>query len=272
MLKIIKMLFILLGLGFAAAVVLLYIFQGHLLFYPQPLPEQNQEKLAKLEGVEALSLGQTRGWIVWPSAQAKTNSSSTSLVIYFGGNGDELSWMVLEPRLPRNAAWAFMNYRGYGASEGSPSEAALFADALNEYDYFISTKGFRPEKILLIGRSLGTGVAAFLASQRPVAKVLLITPYDSIKAVGRRHFPWLPVGSLLRHRFDSVSRAPKLLSPVTMLVAAHDRTIPRPHSQALYDAWAGPKQWHLLDAEHNSILDLPQTWQLIERFISAPSN
>lgn len=268
MLKTLKMLLILFALGATTLGLLLYIFQGHLLFFPQLLPEQNRLKLASLDRVEALALGETRGWIVWPSTQVKADPSGTTLIIYFGGNSDELSWMALEPRLPRSAAWAFMNYRGYGASEGSPSEAALFADALNEYDYFIKTRGFKPEKVLLIGRSLGTGLATYLASQRPVAKVLLITPYDSISAVGKRHFPWLPVGTLLKHHFNSAERAPKLLNPVTMLVAAHDRTIPRPHSQALYDAWAGPKQWHLLDAEHNSILDLPETWQLIERFIA----
>jgi uncharacterized protein len=280
MYRIFKMLLLLLGVGMVGLSALLYILQGRLLFHPQALPEQNQTSLMKLDGAEVLTLPFTegnktqerRGWLVWPAATAKPETATTTLILYFGGNGDELSWMALEPKLPRNAAWAFINYRGYGASDGSPSEATLFEDALNEYDYFTKTRGFKPEKVLLIGRSLGTGVATHLASQRAVANVLLITPYDSIAAVGARHFPWLPVKLFLQHRFDSLALAPKLNKPVTMLVATHDRTIPRPHSQALYDAWAGPKQWYLLEAEHNNILDLPETWQIIERFISAASN
>jgi uncharacterized protein len=261
----------LLLLGVAMLFIALYAFQERLLFHPQQLDAGNERLLAQHAQAEQLDITNAearanvhlRGWLLKPAPHA-----SDRLVIYFGGNGDELSWMALHQRLPRDVNWAFVNYRGYGQSEGAPSEAAFFTDALRQYDYLTQTRGYQPQHILLMGRSLGTGVAVYLASQRPLAKLMLITPYDSITAVAQKHFAWLPVNWLLNHRFDSLALAPALRNQVTIIAAKQDKTIPPEHARRLYEAWGGDKRWQLVDADHNGIFEHAQTWRSIKEFVA----
>src|SRR5437879_11621713 len=92
-----------------------------------------------------------------------------------------------------------------------------------------------------------------LAAERPLAGVILVAPFDSRVEVAKRHYPYLPVDWMLKHRFDSIGRAPKIAVPLLCLVAADDQIIPAEHSRRLYAAWGGPKQWvELQGAGHNS--------------------
>jgi len=129
------------------------------------------------------------------------------LIVYYGGNAEDATGQAFEP-WPAEWALALVNYRGYGASEGRPSERALCADALVVLDALARRPDVDAARIVLVGRSLGTGVATQVAGQRPVQGVVLISPYDSMVALARDHYPFLPVRWLLRHRFDSVARAP----------------------------------------------------------------
>src|SRR5207302_8454981 len=97
-------------------------------------------------------------------------------------------------------------------------------------------------RILAFGRSLGSGVAVHLAAERKLEGIVLVAPFDSMVHVGRRHYPFLPVDWFLKHRFDSLSLAPRLTTPLLCIVATHDQAIPAEHAQRLYDAWARPKQ------------------------------
>ena len=161
-----------------------------------------------------------------------------------------------------------VNYRGYGGSEGKPGEAELFADALQIYDY--AQGRARGGRVALMGRSLGSGVAVYLAAQRPVAGVILVSPYDSIESVARGVYPFLPIALMLKHRFDSLSRAAQIRTPLLCLVASEDRVIPRPHSERLYAAWGGPRQWREISpAGHDSIADAPEYWRAIAGFLQA---
>jgi uncharacterized protein len=99
------------------------------------------------------------------------------------------------------------NYRGYAYSTGKPSEKSLFSDAIEQYDWLVNSEKIDPSTIILMGRSLGTGVAVYLSSVRSVGKVILVTPYDSIEAVAQDRYFFLPVAFLLKNKFDSVSYA-----------------------------------------------------------------
>ena len=135
-----------------------------------------------------------------------------------------------------------MNYRGYGHSEGRPSEARLFGDAVRLYDWAASRAGVDARRIVGMGRSLGSGVAIYLATQRTLAGLVLATPFDSITAVAQRHYPFLPVRWLLRHPFDSLSRAEA--SPCRRSCSSPVRIrSPAAHAERLYERWPGPKQW-----------------------------
>jgi len=246
--------------------VLIYFLQERLLFFPQPL-EQDPLKANADAAIEEVSLVTSdqvhlRGWLV----KAAASQASAPLLIYFGGNAEEVSWLA--STADRYAGWSLLlfNYRGYGRSEGKPGEAELFADALQIYDYAAK----RPDagRIVVMGRSLGSGVAVHLAAQRPVAGVILVSPYDSVESVARGVYPYLPIGLMLKHRFDSRSRAPAISAPLLCLVASDDRVIPRPHSERLYAAWAGKKLWREIPRTgHDDIAGEPDYWKAIADFL-----
>jgi hypothetical protein len=166
--------------------------------------------------------------------------------------------------------WLLVDYRGYGASEGSPSERALVADALAFYDHAAGLPGVDPGRILAFGRSLGSGVAVALAAERPLRALVLATPFDSLAAVAKRYYWYLPVDWMLKHRFDSVKLAPGLKQPLLCLVAERDEVIPPVHAETLYAAWGGAKRKVVLrGAYHNETDGAPAFWPEIRRFIES---
>ena len=108
-----------------------------------------------------------------------------------------------------------------------------------------------------------------LAAARPLAGLILVSPYDSLVAVGRTHYPWLPVSTLLRHRFDSATDARNLRMPLLAIVAESDSIIPQKRSRVLYDAWAGPKSWVVVrSADHNTLSAPDAFWVRVAEFLS----
>ena len=244
---------------------LMYLAQDSLLFLPQPLagppPASRPARPVEPLAFEREAGVQLRGWLV------KAEAARAPLVIYYGGNAEELSWQAGEP-WPAGWSLALVNYRGYGESDGKPSEAALFGDALAVFDALIRRPDIDPARIVLAGRSLGSGVATYVASERPVAAVILVSPYDSMTEVARRHYPWLPVGLLLKHPFESAERAPRIRVPLLAIVGGRDAIIPPAHSQRLYEAWGGAKRWvDLPDSDHNDLSSAPRFWPAIDGFL-----
>lgn len=154
------------------------------------------------------------------------------VVLGFGGNAwNADSEAVFLHELFPDAEVVVFFYRGYRPSTGQPSTAALLADAPLLYDQVITTVG--PARVVAVGFSIGSGVAAYLASQRPLAGLILVTPFDSLEAVARAHYPWMPVGWLLRHRLSSVEFVRMLDIPVAMVAAARDTVVPPAHTNEL---------------------------------------
>jgi pimeloyl-ACP methyl ester carboxylesterase len=244
--------------------LLMYLAQDSLIFHPQPLDEARRAALARTPAVESLFIHSADGTRL--HAWHVKGSPGSPLVLYFGGNAEEVSWMMDDAakRAP-GIGWLLVDYRGYGSSGGSPSEKALVADAMQWHDHLSRTN----ERIYVFGRSLGSGVAVQLAAERPVAGVILVAPFDSLVEVGKHHYPFLPVSWMLKHRFDSVALAPKMKAPLLCIVASHDDIIPPEHAKRLYDAWAGPKKWVGLEgAGHNSTDDALNYWPSIQRFLN----
>ena len=252
-------------LGVAIVVPLfMWIFQERMLFFPRPLdarpasrPNVEEISIVAADGVKL------RGWLV------KGDRAPAPLVIYFGGNAEEVSWLT--DLAGHFAGWSLLlvNFRGYGESEGKPGEKQLLEDALVIHDY---AKG-RPEvdsgRIVAMGRSLGSGVAVHLAAHRVLQGVILVSPYDSIVEVAKHHYPFLPVSLMLRHRFDSLALASRIEAPLLCLVATEDRIIPAANSRALYEAWRGTKTWHEVPrSDHDSISSEPEYWRSISGFLN----
>lgn len=145
------------------------------------------------------------------------------------------------------------DYRGYGRSEGRPSEPGFYDDAAAAYDYLRSTAGVTPEQIVLYGRSLGAPVAAELALRRPAAGLILEAPLGSITAMARTVIPLVPLEKLFRARFDTLARAPRLQLPTLVMVAERDDVIPPTQARQIFAALPGPKEiWTIPGAHHNN--------------------
>lgn len=240
--------------------------QERLIFFPQPLAPGADRRRTGAEDVEIAAADGTRlhGWFV-PSGLP----GRSPVVVYFGGNAEEVSWMQdTAPRFPGHAL-LLVNYRGYGRSGGRPGERALFDDALAIHAYALARADVDPAAIVAMGRSLGSGVAVHLAAERPLAGVILVTPFDSVTAVAESLFPFLPVRLMLRHRFDSLARAPGIRAPLLTLAAGGDRVIPPRHAARLHEAWAGPKRWReIAGAGHDDIADRDEFWAEIGAFLA----
>lgn len=252
-------------LGIAIGVPLfMWFFQERMLFFPRPLdsrpaPRPNVEEVS-IVAADGVKL---RGWLVKGGAPAP-------LVIYFGGNAEEVSWLA--ELADRFAGWSLLlvNFRGYGESEGKPGEKQLLEDGLVIHDYATGLPQVDSGRIVAMGRSLGSGVAVHLAARRSLRGVILVSPYDSILEVAKRHYPFLPVSLMLRHRFDSLALASRIEAPLLCLVATEDRIIPAARSRALFEAWRGAKTWHEIPhSDHDSISGEPEYWRSIADFLKA---
>ena len=187
-------------------------------------------------------------------------------LLYFGGNAEDVGASVgrFAARLPGHSLY-FVNYRGYGGSSGAPSERALVGDAVAVYDHLRK----RHSGISVVGRSLGSGVAVQLAAARDVARLVLVTPYDSLVNVARAHFPWLPVRWLMLDRYDSAARVPDVEAETLVVIAGRDEVIPRARAEALVKAFAVPPRVLVLEgARHNDLDHDPAYLGGIVEFLS----
>jgi uncharacterized protein len=245
-----------------------YLAQDRMLFLPH-LAAAPPGGVRLPRPVEEIALAmpdgpRVRGWL----APARSGDPAP-LIVYYGGNAEDVTGQVFEA-WPEDWALALVNYRGYGASEGRPSEQALFADAELVLDALARRPDVDPTRIVLVGRSLGTGVATHVAARRPVRGVVLISPYDSMVALARHHYPYLPVRWLLRHRFDAIARAPEIRTPLLAIAGERDAVIPPDFSRRLFDAWGGPKRWVLIPgANHDDLGQGRPFWEPIRAFLDA---
>jgi uncharacterized protein len=239
--------------------LLVFLAQDGLIFHPQPMGESRRLSISQGTSAQSVFMEAADG-----TRLHAWHIKGDPLVLYFGGNAEEVSWMLGEvARRAPGVGWLLVDYRGYGSSAGSPSERTMVEDALRWHDRFAGGR------IYVFGRSLGSGVAVQVAAARPVAGAILVAPFDSLVEVGKRHYPFLPVDLMLRHRFDSMALAPRIRAPLLCIVGMDDEIIPAAHAKRLYDAWAGEKRWVLLEgAGHNSTDGMPAYWHNITRFLT----
>ena len=228
------------ALGYLAVCGLLFFAQRSQIYFPVP-----ESTAPGAEALEIESAGVTLK--VW----ALRREGSKAL-IYFGGNAENVALNLpgFSAALPEHSLY-LVNYRGYGGSSGRPSEPGLRADALAVHGYIAQ----RHTHLDAMGRSLGAGVATYLASERPIERLVLVTAFDSMVKMAQHYYWWLPVGLLLRDRYESDRLAPKVTSPVLMVIAGNDDVVPRERSDALAAAF-GPGQAEVVVVEgaaHNTL-------------------
>ncbi|MBF0380298.1 MAG: alpha/beta hydrolase fold domain-containing protein [Magnetococcales bacterium] len=265
-----------LATGFAISLVtllypVLYIFQDNMLFFPRPLAPASKQILqhqhpggmVNLQTVDKINL---QGWMVNTPKRGKK-----PIMLYFGGNAEEVSSFLLTVA-PKYPEWVIMavNYRGYGESGGEPSEKALYSDALLAYDWVVAQPGIDGDRVVVMGRSLGSGVAVYLAAQRKVAGTILVSPYDSIKNIAQDIYPYVPVALLLKHPFKASSYAPTIKVPLLAIIADGDQVIPNRYSRGLIAKWGGPHQLKKINnVGHNTISSGVGYYKTIADYLAA---
>ena len=204
-------------------------FQTHLLFpthaVPRagPLPKGAAPLSLKVAGNETLA-----GVHFPPSSK----NGGKTLILGFGGNawnGQDVA-AFLHDLYPQEHVIAF-HYRGYAPSTGSPSAEALLADAPAVYDHAVEL--LKPKRTVLVGFSIGSGVAARLAAQRPAAGVVLVTPFDSLKAAAQSLYPWVPIGPFFSHEIDAAGALEGSDVPIAIVAAGRDSIIVPERTDAL---------------------------------------
>lgn len=267
--RMLAVLFSLLALAPAAYVglcALLYFTQESSIFYSGPNDAKLRHQFEQGR-VEIPTAGATvEGWWV-----ENPDAANNIAILYFGGNAEDVLYTA-STASKLNAQWILVtNYRGYGASTGKPGQEALYEDGLAIYEHALS-KGLQPDRIVVMGRSLGSGVASMLAGTREMRAAILVTPFDSLSAVAAHHYPYLPVRMLLRHPFPSIEWARKAQAPALMLAADRDDIIPPTHARRLAEAWAGEAHVHVLpNTGHNDVEQNPDYYRLINEFLANPA-
>ena len=204
-----------------------------------------------------------RGWLI-----KNASRPSLRLLFYYGGNAEELSRILEESGKFGDRSLVLVNYRGYGRSDGKPGEEALQRDALEIFDMITRRPDVDADDVVLMGRSLGTAIAVNVAAHRSHAGVILVSPFDSMTNVAKRHYPIIPVGLLLRHRFESFRLAPAIKSPVLILAADDDSIVPKSHSRSLAGYWGGKVDFcEIGKSGHNTLNFSPMYWIAIQNFL-----
>ena len=250
--RLVRRLPLLAAMAWCVACVLLYVLQRELLYWPQN---------ASLSG-QRLSLRASEGPVL-VSVQPGVDDRA---VIYLGGNAEDVSQTapLLAAQLPGRPLY-LLHYRAYGGSAGSPNEAALVDDARQLFDLLAP----KYRQIDVIGRSLGSGVAIQLAASRPIGRLVLITPYDSMLHVAQAHYPWLPVGWLLKDTYDSLTFAAQVRAPSLLLIAGRDQVIPAGSGESLAKQLAGDVTLQTIgEAGHDDIVAEPAYLAALQAFMT----
>jgi uncharacterized protein len=235
---------------FAAVCGVLFAFQRSLIYYPQPRSNPEGSILMTLP-VGTATVHVSTHPHVGPDA-----------LIYFGGNAEDVSQDIpdLADAFQDRAIYA-LHYPGYGGSAGSPSQKAIFAASLALFDRVHAEH----QNVIVVGRSLGSGVAVWVASQRPTARIILVTPFDSLGDVAAEQYRLVPVRWLLRDKFESWKYAPSVKAQTRIIVAEDDELVPRSSSDRLRSRFQEGLVSYIVvpKAGHNTIQDSPGYWALL---------
>jgi uncharacterized protein len=268
LLKFFKIIGIVVAILYIGICTLLYVNQDDLLFHPQPKTLVEVSKILEAAPeFDTLTFVMKDGNRTCGYISKDTIKEKLLLVLYFGGNAEEVSHLSEYKTYFPNTVMALINYRSFGLSQGVISEKNMFSDALEVYDKLIANPEIDENNVIVIGRSIGTGVATYLSSQRKTNGTVLITPYENMIDVAFEKYPFVPISLLIKHRFESDTYAPNISSPMLALISANDQIIPKHHAYKLKEAWKGKTDALEVNEDHNSIMSSEEVWKKIEVFV-----
>ncbi len=207
----------------------MFEFQSHLIFPAHAVPPAGPWP----SGAQRLALKAPDGIeLAGIHIPADEPSKNPTLILGFGGNAWNAQDVAeyLHELFPDQEVVSF-HYRGYAPSKGSPSAQALITDAPLIYDKAVRT--VKPKRVVAVGFSIGSGIAATLSKCRKVEELILVTPFDSLKAVAQAMYPWLPIGPFFDHEIDAASALDEAKVPVAIIAAERDEIVPMERTNGL---------------------------------------
>ena len=241
------------GLFYLGLLLYLYLNQGNMIHLPD-LPTRQlgatpQQIGLRYETVTLTAEDGVRltGWFV-PVEQPRAT------LLFCHGNAGNISHRLDSLALFHDLGLAvfIFDYRGYGESEGKPSETGLYRDAEAAWRYLTATRKIPAGEVLLFGRSLGGAVAAYLAEQHQAMGLVLESTFTSVPEMAVQLYPWLPARALTRYQYDTGNRLSKIEIPVLIIHSPEDEIIPYAEGQALYARARQPKRFLQIHGGHNS--------------------
>jgi len=251
--KVLKKISILLLIGYVGTGLFLYLNQRSFLYFPTPNISTPYTQMTLQNEGESIHI------IV-------LNKGHENAILYFGGNAESMAQSSAEIARQFPAFTVYlMDYRGYGGSTGEASEEGLYSDALKLYD----TIKPKHKQISIGGRSLGSGIATYVAAHREVSKLALITPFDSIINVAQEMYPIFPISFLLHDTYDSLSRIKEIKAKTLIVIAQNDNVITRERTQQLIDAF-DTDQLHVMTIQNRGHIDISSDaayYKMMQNFI-----
>lgn len=238
---------------YAAIIVVMYFAQTWLIF-PTILAGLAQVQLpASAQHLEVRAPdGKVLVGVRIPAKEVRAERGPT--LLGFGGNAwnAEAMALYLHGLFPERNIIAF-HYRGYAPSTGRPSAESLLSDSLSIFGHLQQADA--QERVIAVGFSIGSGIAAYLARHRPAAGLILVTPFDSLEALARNLYWWAPVGLLLRHRMPTIDFVRESPVPTALIIAERDTIVPARRSRPLGAAIPNLVFERTIDAGHNDLYD-----------------
>jgi len=254
-------------LGYAAVCGLMFLKQESFVFFPEralagtPADAGLRYEPAALRTSDGVALG---AW--WVPAEAPRGA-----LVFAHGNGGNRSHRLAKLRLLHDLGLSVLafDYRGYGESQGRPSEEGTYRDMDAAVEFVTREKGFPPTGVIYLGESLGGAVAVEAATRRPPAGLVLESTFTSVAAMARRYYPWLPVRLLVTIRYDSLSRIRGVRCPVLVLHSPDDDLVPYEMGRELFAAAPEPKAFAGLVGGHNGggIAASPDARRALDAFL-----
>jgi len=246
--------------GFVAFGVYLYLIQDRMVFFPTRDLEASPGDIGL--GFQEVRIDVTDGesihawYIPAPSGSHVTGRSGDGgapTVLFCHGNAGNISHRLetIECLVTLGADVMLFDYRGYGRSDGAPSETNMYADAAACYSWLTGSQGVHSDKIVLFGRSLGGAVAIELASHVDCAGLIVESSFTSAREMGRLMFPYFPIGLLLRYEFNSIQKIGQINCPLLVTHSPSDDLVPFAMGRRLYDRAVDPKRFVELKGGHN---------------------
>ncbi len=234
---------------YIGVVVFAGFFQTRLIYFPSGPIEQTPSDV----GLAFDDVTLTTQDRVNISAWFVPRDGAAATILFFhgnaGNNGDRLPELKVLNSLGYNAM--IVDYRGFGKSEGSPTEHGTYLDALAAWDYLTQTRGIPSASIVIMGESIGGAVAIELARRQRPGALVVQSSFTRLADVAALHYPLLPVRLLMRHRYDSIDKVGAIPCPKLFLHAADDTLVPVANGRAVYDAAAPPKEFVVTPGDHN---------------------